>query len=454
MTVADGSIYPKELKDLAGSMAAAGRVLYAVGGCVRDELLGAPVHDIDVTSSMPPWELIPLLERLSIPYATVNERLGTLLLWHDTHKVEYTAFRTESYGEGGVHTPDAVAFTDDIRKDALRRDFSVNALYRNVLTSAVVDPTGGLADLKNRTLRTTTDDPAVILRDDGLRILRLVRFSARLGFSVEEGTLACAKEHAFLLENIAWERKREELFRILTGERVLPALGLLHDIGALPYVVPALTACDGVAQRADYHRYDVLEHSFHVCAETPNTRILRLAGLLHDVGKPAAVARDGTMHGHDVLGESICRDMLRLLRCDNDTVDEVCFLVRWHMFDLDGRAKDDTLRKRFCLWGEERTERLIALREADVRGSGVDTNYCAARWRKLLADMKEQGVPFLGAGLAVTGSDIMQATGLSAGAAVGSIKRALILHCAVRPADNTKDRLCALAEKLRKDTGA
>ncbi len=432
---------------------AAGGVLYAVGGCVRDELLGSPRHDLDVTSALPPHRIIPILEACSIPYATVNERLGTLLLWPDTLKIEYTAFRTESYGDGGAHTPAAVAFTDDLASDALRRDFSVNALYRDVRTGEILDPTGGLKDLENRVLRTTTEDPAAILRDDGLRILRLARFAARLDFRVEERTLACAKEQVGLLEQIAWERKRDELIRILTGERVFGALRLLWDMGAFPYVLPVLCACAGVGQRADFHRYDVLTHCFHTCEQAPSDPVLRLAGLLHDIGKPVALERDGTMHGHDQLGVPLCRDALRQLRFDNRTIEEVCFLVRWHMFDLDGRAREATLRKRFCKWGTERVLALIALREADVRGSGVDTDYRADRWRILLHHMRRENVPFLGVGLAVTGEEIMRATGLSPGVAVGRIKDALVLHTAVRPADNVKARLLTLACSLKKDGG-
>lgn len=443
--------YPKELRDLADGVFAAGGVLYTVGGCVRDELLQQPRHDLDVTGALPPQSLIPILEERAIPFAPVNERLGTLLLWPNTWRVEYTAFRTESYGTGGAHTPEAVVFTDDIRKDALRRDFSVNALYRNIRTGELVDPTGGLKDLAAKTLRTTTQDPAVILRDDGLRILRLARFSARLGFAVEEGTLACAKEQAGLLDGVAWERKRDELTRILTGERVQDALCLLRDMGALRYVLPELLPCDGVAQRADYHWYDVLTHSFQTCAQTPPDPVLRLAGLLHDVGKPAAQQESGTMHGHDLLGVPLCQNALRTLRVDNRTAAEVTFLVRWHMFDLDGRAAEATVRRRFCKWGVERTERLIALREADVRGSGMDAAYTADKWRRILAAMQREHVPFGGRGLAVTGADIMRATGLPAGVAVGRIKDALVLHCAVHPEDNTVETLQKLARTRQKD---
>ncbi len=441
--------YPQELIDLAGAVSAAGKVLYAVGGCVRDALLTGERHDIDVASALPPEAIQPLLLRLGVPYRAVNPRLGTLLLWPDTHRIEYTAFRTESYGAGGAHAPERIAFTDDIALDARRRDFSVNALYQDIRTGAICDPAGGLADLNAHVLRTTTADPATILRDDGLRILRLCRFASRLGFTVEPNTWQAAKQHAWLLEDVAWERKRDELLRMLTGPAATDALTLISGLGALPYVLKELVPCAGVAQRADYHRYDVLTHCFHTVEEIPPEPHLRLAALLHDVGKPAALDRDGTMHGHDTLGVPLAEAALLRLCIDRETVRQVTFLIRWHMYDLTGRAKEPTLKKRFCRWGEARTQELILLREADIRGSGVDRLYRAERWRRIFAGMQRDGVPFGGVGLQLTGEEIMRLTGLPAGPQIGVLKERLIDHCAVRPADNTPARLARVLRDMQ-----
>lgn len=432
---------PTALRDFAESLERDGVTLYAVGGSVRDALLGREVHDVDLASRLRPEEMLERAKANGVPARIVQQTLGTVLITVDGTDYEHTTFRTESYGAGGVHRPDAVRFSDSPEVDAFRRDFSVNALYESVTDGTILDPTGGLADLENCVLRTTTKDPAVILRDDGLRILRLVRFAAALDFSIDPLTLEAAKANAALLDDVAWERRRQELDRILTGERVFYALSTLHDVGALPYLLPELVLCEGMEQRKDYHKYDVLTHLFHTCENTPEEPALRLAGLLHDVGKPEAYRRDGKLYAHDVYGAEIARTMLKRLRYPNALIERVCGVIRIHMFDLKDEASDATIRKRFAEFGRERTEDLIAIREADIRGSGYQTDYVAERWRKVLQDMINERVPFSEEALAVTGRDIMEELGIPAGERVGTIKRRLLLHCAVHPEENRREIL-------------
>lgn len=427
-------------KPLALAFSQRGATLYAVGGFVRDGLLNRPNEDVDLASALLPQQVEELLRAEGIPYRLVNPRLGTLWIWMGEQRAEYTSFRTESYGTGGSHRPDAVTFTDSLVQDALRRDFTANALYEDLLTGEIVDPLSGRADIGQRVLRAARPEAERTLSDDGLRILRLARFAARLDFSVAEDTFRAAKANVSLLRDVAWERKREELDRILMGERVYRGLTLLYELGALPYLLPELMACEGVAQRSDYHAYDVLFHQFHACAAASPTPIGRLSALLHDVGKPAAKQRDGTFHMHPLEGERLARTMLTRLRYPKDTVERVCFLIRNHMFDLDGRAKEATLRQRFCLWGKEAVSELADLREADVNGSGKQSSYRAERWRAVLGRMIEEGVPFQGEGLTVDGSDIVRTLSVD-GAAVGRIKEKLVLHCAVHPEDNQRERL-------------
>ena len=305
----------------------------------------------------------------------------------------------------------------------------------------ILDPTGGLTDLENRVLRTTTKDPAVILKDDGLRILRLVRFAAALDFSIDPDTWEAAKANAALLGDVAWERKRQELDKILLGPRVFEALSMLRDVGALPYVLPELVLCEGMEQRKDYHKYDVLTHLFRTCENTPEEPALRLAGLLHDVGKPEAYRRDGKLYAHDVYGTEIARTMLERLQYPKPMIERVCGVIRIHMFDLKDEASDATIRKRFAEFGRERTEDLIAIREADIRGSGYQTGYVAERWRKLYDEMQREHAPFSESELAVSGGDIMKELGIPAGERVGKIKHALLLRCAVHPEENKREIL-------------
>lgn len=433
--------YPSELISLVTALHAQGIELYAVGGCVRDRLRGEAIRDIDLSGPATPEQMRSACKRAGVRCVPVNVRLGTLLLQWDGLSFEYTTFRTESYPAGGSHRPSSVAFTTSMEADAHRRDFTVNALYENVLTGEITDPTGGVSDLQQRILKTTSADPADILRDDGLRILRLIRFGVAMGFEIEPATWESAKAHVALLSEIAWERKRGELDRILLHERVYQALDLLHRVGALPYLLPELAECDGVQQRRDHHKYDVLHHCFHACECAPPILELRLAALLHDVGKPPCKKAEGNLYLHDVYGERISRRMLERLTYSREQTDRIAFLVRTHMFDLSDAASEEKLRKRFCMWGPEKVRELIAIREADVRGNGYQTKYTATRWRATLERMIEEQVPFCGVGLAVNGADIMRELGLPPGTAVGHIKRKLVLHVGLHPKDNTKERL-------------
>ncbi len=432
---------PAALTAFANALKDRGVTLYAVGGCVRDALLNRPVHDIDLASRLRPEEILKAASDFGLEARIVQQTLGTVLLTIDGTDYEHTTFRTESYGSGGAHRPDAVRFSDSPEVDAFRRDFSVNALYESVPDGALVDPTGGRSDLERRVLRTTTADPAQILRDDGLRILRLVRFAASLGFSVDPATREAAKENTPLLGDVAWERKRQELDRILLGPRVFDALTMMKDLGALPYVLPELCACDGLEQKKQYHRYDVLTHLFHTCENTPETLPARLTGLLHDVGKPAALARDGKMYAHDRDGERLARVMLARLRYPNALIDRVAETIRLHMFDLTDEAGEDTIRKRFACFGRERTEDLITIREADVRGSGIRTDFVAERWRRVFGEMQREGAPFSEGELAVNGADIVRELGVAPGERVGRIKRTLLERCAVHPEENVRETL-------------
>lgn len=234
-----------------------------------------------------------------------------------------------------------------------------------------------------------------MLADDGLRILRLVRFAAELQFKIDPATFACASRLCGNLRDISAERIRDELNKLLlcdikygsrNTEQVLNGLLLLRDIGALAVILPELSRGRGIAQKPTHHRYDVLDHALHTAAESKPMLVPRLAGLLHDVAKPVVLEKNGNMHGHDAEGEIISREIMQRLRYDNKTTDEVCFIVRHHMYDLNNTAKDKTLRRTFARWGVERSLEIADIRDADVHGSGIITGQVesAARWRILL----------------------------------------------------------------------
>ncbi len=453
---------PEGIPELSALFAARGYALYLVGGFVRNSLIGISGGDVDICSAATPDEATEIARAAGFSVIPKAAELGTveLHIHRDgrTLAFEHTTFRSDVYPETGQHRPSRVAFTDDMEKDARRRDFTANAMYLDTAAERYADPTGsGIADIRARVLRAAAEDPDITLRDDGLRIMRMARFAAELGFSVSPELMDCAKRRAPLLTDISAERKRDELVKILLSDTKYPqlagadaplrGLSLLHEAGALRYVVPALCEGEGVAQKAQYHRHDVLWHNLYACAAAPPELTLRLAALLHDIGKPRVLAQNGNMYGHEVLGETLAREALSALRFDNATRDAVTRLVRWHMFDLEGRAKRSTLRKRAVRLGREAFEQLIALRRADIAGSGYGTEAPSAdRWRAELYRMEADGVPWRVSDLAITGEDVMQALDIPPSKQVGRVLETLHAECVLHPALNQRG---ALLDRLR-----
>ena len=451
--------FDPELVSFAKLVRLRGAELFVVGGHVRNTLLGLPLSDTDVTSALRPDEIEELCREAGIRTVPKGAAFGMVEVHIDGKTYEHTTFRSDTYAEGGAHRPTEVRFSDSPYVDAFRRDFTVNALYASVLTGEVIDPTGGVADLERRLIRATTEDPEAILRDDGLRIMRLCRFAAELGFDIEEKTFAAAKKCAPLLKDISGERIRDELQKLLLAdvkyglppeESVLRGLHLMDEVGAIDVILPELARCRGVAQSPKFHRFPVLEHIFRTVTLSAPAPEVRLACLLHDVAKPVQLASQGNMHGHDVVGEGMAREILRRLRFDNGTTQTASWLVRYHMYDLDGNAKEPTLKRRFAEWGRERTLLLALVREADFNGSvgEVLKVKSAIRWRRVLREMLESGAPFSEDELNCTGRDIMEWTGEPPSPRIGEIKRALFMHCAVRPGDNEREKLKKLVRDI------
>ncbi len=426
---------------------------------MRNALLALPRSDIDIASAASPDQVKSILSGTDYKYIPKAAEFGTVEIHPAGGGIfEHTTFRGDKYDEGGAHRPSEVTFTSSLERDAFRRDFSVNALYADILTGQVYDPTNGLADIKARLIRTTSVDASEILKDDALRIMRLARFAAELGFDIEPKTLETAKSLVAQLDDIAFERRRDELSKLLLSDikygntnGVRHGLELLDALGALEYIVPELLRGKGVEQRNQYHIYDVFVHCMMSAVYAPPELTLRLAGLLHDVGKPEAIARGGKMLGHDVYGTDTAHEMLKRLRYSNAIIDEVTELVRHHMYDLSGQAKEKTLRKWIVTRGKEMVYKLALLREADVHGSGVEKGSVATaeRWRSVIRKMEAEGAPFSEKDLKADGSDIARWLGIPPGVKVGEVKRALLIHCAVSPSDNIPEKLERLARGMR-----
>ena len=272
----DFTIAP-QLAALAEIFSENGARLYAVGGMVRNCLLGYPVNDTDVCSALRIEDVEAMLTARGIECRKKGAAFGTLDIVMGGMSFEYAAFRTERYDGTGSHRPSEVSFAATLEEDAFRRDFTVNAIYLDPLTKEVTDPTGGVEDIEQRILRATNPDPALIMRDDGVRILRLCRFAGQLGFEADENTLAAAYASREGLKDISPERIYAELCKLIMADTaygagydaLIGALHLLHRSGAIEVLLPELEICYDVKQRRDFHKYDVMEHNLRACAAVP-----------------------------------------------------------------------------------------------------------------------------------------------------------------------------------------
>ncbi len=433
-----------ELEELA-KLFPEDKPLFAVGGCVRDALRGEKCYDIDLSGAVKPDELINLLDGTRFKATGASPRLGTVII-KGNKCYEYTTFRIDSYPTGsGVHTPTQVEFTTDIVVDAMRRDFKCNAIYCRIIDNELIDPLDGIADVKRKVLSTTADSQTV-LSQDGLRILRLARFVSTLGFEVDGETYESAKKLACRLEEISVERIRDELDKILAGDNCYKALHLLQDIGALKIILPELAANDGVAQKREYHRYDVLEHTFKVVEACPPN--VRLAGLLHDVAKGVCMANEGNTYFHNVRGEMMAREILTRLKYPNRIIDRVARIVGLHMFDVNGNARECKCR-RFIAQNIDLLDDLLDLFKADCIGTGyLQSSRTADKLTAIYAKMIEENVPMSIKALDVDGGD-MQKLGYI-GKEIGVVLNEIWDLALLGKIRNDKENLICVAKRMKK----
>ncbi len=368
------------LQEMGRVFAAAGRQLYLVGGSVRDELLGRPHSDLDLTTNAIPAEVKQLAQQVH-PDAiyTVGERFGTVGLVFGDLRVEVTTFRSEQY-EPGSRKP-AVSFGQSLREDLSRRDFTINAMARDLATGELIDPFGGRADLQEKLIR-AVGKPEERFAEDPLRLLRAVRFTAELDFSIENETYFAISACANQLKTISKERIRDEMNKILLSER--PALGirLLCELGLMEHIVPEMLQMQGLRDTARKHK-DVFEHTLAVVQRVPPALHLRWAALLHDIAKPATISvTNGEVHflGHESLGADMSRRILSRLRLDRATIEVVSKLIRLHLrINLYDSSWTDGAVRRLAREAGNIFDDLFILSRADVTSQRTQRITAAAR---------------------------------------------------------------------------
>lgn len=393
---------PENVREILERLEQAGYEAWCVGGAVRDALLGQEPEDWDVTTGAPPEAVLDLFAPNALP---TGLRHGTVTVGGG-RGVEVTTFRRDGeYLDN--RRPDHVEFTRSLTEDLSRRDFTVNAIAVN-LRGELADPFGGQEDLARRVLR-AVGQPEKRFREDALRILRALRFSARLGFVIEPDTAAAIRRCAPLLENIAPERVRTELTGMLCGEHVLEVL--LGYPEALGVVLPEILPCVGFDQHSVYHCYDVWEHTARAVAAVKPQPVLRYAMLLHDVGKPETFSMDeegrGHFYGHWRRSVPLAQAALERLRVDNRSKQTILTLVERH--DCELPLSERSVRRNLARYGEETLRLLLEVKRADNLAQAEayrDRQTLIRQWEDLLELVLAQGTCFSLKQLAVKGGDL------------------------------------------------
>ena len=427
---------PSYVLQCIDALEAAGFAAYAVGGCVRDSLLGLEPQDYDLCTAALPEQTEAVFAGYRLVLA--GKKHGTVGVVTEGGVVEITTFRTEGAYLDNRH-PEWVEFVEDVTGDLARRDFTVNAMAWSP-TRGFADPFGGREDLENRILR-AVGDPETRFREDSLRILRGARFAARYRLEPDPETERAMFTLTGLMENLARERVFDELCKLLLH---CDARQLLRFAPIVTAVIPELAPCVGFDQHNPHHLYDIFEHTARVVEGVPPILSLRWAALLHDVAKPACFTREengrGHFYGHPKISADMADGILRRLKAPTALREDVVFLCDRHMVTLEPDPR--ILLRRLNQHGEERLRLLLPLQRSDLLGTGTRTLKDAAFFddvEEILRDLLAQARCFRIKDLAVKGNDLM-ALGLK-GRAIGQTLQSLLEQVMEGKLPNEKEAL-------------
>lgn len=434
---------------------------YLVGGAVRDMFMNKEASDWDVATNATPEQVISAFKKV-IPTGIAH---GTVTVHFMGEEIEVTTFRIEQGYSDGRH-PDKVSYASDIEEDLSRRDFTMNAIAVSLKDGSIVDPFNGKADIKNKVIR-SVGNPLERFNEDGLRPIRAIRFASQLGFEIETNTLQAISNEKVLQKTstISIERFRDELVKLLKSPKPSVGLKLLESTNIMKLFLPELLEGRNCIQNdvRGYHVFDVLDHNFYSCDGAPVHKVnVRLAALLHDIGKPASkvvrVTDEGEIYNffnHEKYSETIARKLLTKLRFSNNEINNVCHLIENHMFHYEESWSDAAVRRFVVRVKPENIEDLIDLRLADMYGKYnmsiqiKESNACdlLIQLQDRIKKIQEENSAFTLKSLAVSGKDLME-IGIPSGRLIGKILDSLLETVLDDPKQNSKDVLLNIAKNL------
>ena len=436
---------PDKVHKIINTLEAAGYEAYAVGGCVRDSILGRKPDDWDITTLAKPEEIKRLFPRT----IDTGIRHGTVTVMLDKEGFEVTTYRIDGDYEDGRH-PKEVTFTASLEEDLKRRDFTINAMAYNE-HQGLVDLYGGLADMEAGMIR-CVGDAKERFTEDALRMMRAVRFSAQLGYRIEEATKTAITALAPDLQKISAERIQAELIKLVISAHP-DYLRIAYETGITAQILPEFDLCMETPQNNPHHCYTVGEHILHAMQAIEPDKVLRLGMLFHDIGKPQTMTVDeeGITHNkkHPAVGAEMTKKILRRLKFDNDTTEKVVKLVLYH--DQDIGATQAGVRRAMNRIGEDIFPMLFAVHRADI---SAQSDYMREeKLRKfsyieeLYDTVRSQGDAVSLKDLAITGRDLI-AQVMKPGREIGAVLQSLLEQVLEDPSLNTPEQLLEISKKI------
>ena len=449
--------------------------IYIVGGAVRDLLMGKIVYDWDLTTNATPEEMLEFLKKEDAYYTNDFGMVGVPSITEGERPYEITTYRTE-HGYSDSRRPDNVAWGKSLEEDLTRRDFTINAMafkideiekLKNEKSNSylltlcdltLIDHFDGQKDLQKKLVR-AVGDPNERFSEDALRMIRAVRIASELGFTIEENTLTAIQNNCSLINRIAKERVRDELFKIFKSPFPYEGMLIFKNVGLMNEILPEMEKTFGVEQKSPgrHHIYDVGTHSMmslkHVSEKTDDP-LVRFATMMHDVGKAQTYRKDEkgkiTFYNHELVSARIAKRVAERLRFSNKQSEKFYKLIRYHQFTVDENQSDSAIRRFINKVGIEYVPDMLTLRVGDRLGGGAnETSWRLEEFKKRLIEIQKQ--PFTIRDIKISGHDVMNELNLKPGPSIGKILQKIFEEVVNNKIPNEKAALVAQIRQINKN---